>query len=123
VAWGGPPDPAADGTVAVDEFVEHAESVDEPWERSAAMSAAEFLRLDERSATRTSIEAQAGPEGGGPETVVVTLEGLGDDSVRAEQWTLSFEPEGDVYRLTGASWAQRCQPDRGHEDFSPEPCI
>ncbi len=122
-AWGGPPDPSADGTVAVDEFVEHAESVDELWERSAAMSAAEFLRLDERTASRTSIEGQAGPEGGGPETVVVTLDGLTDDSVRAERWTLSFEPEDDVYRLTEASWSQRCQPGRGHQAFTPEPCL
>jgi hypothetical protein len=122
-AWGGPPDPSADGTVAVDGFGEHAESVDEPWERSAVMAAAEFLRLDETTAARTSIEGQAGPEGGGPETVVVTLDGLADDSVRAERWTLSFEPEDDAYRLTEASWAQQCQPGRGHEDFTPEPCI
>jgi hypothetical protein len=121
--WPGAPDPAADGMVAVDGFVEYMNEVDEPWEGSAAMAAAEFLRLDERTATRTTIEGTASAEGTGPETVVVTLDGLLDDSVRAERWTLAFEPDGDVYRLTEAQWAQRCQPDRGHQDFTPEPCI
>lgn len=121
--WPGPPDPAADGTVAVDGFVEYMDEVDEPWEGSAAMAAAEFLRLDERTVTRTTIVSTASAEGAGPETVVVTLDGLLDDSVRAERWTLAFEPDGDVYRLTEAQWAQRCQPERGHQDFRPEPCV
>jgi hypothetical protein len=120
--WAGPPDPEADGTVEVGEFAEHQESVDEPWEGSAAMAAAEFLRLDERTATRTSIVGTAGPEGTGPETVVVTLDGLLDDSVRAERWTLEFTPDNENYLLTSAEWAQRCQPDRGHQDFSVEAC-
>jgi hypothetical protein len=121
-SWAGPPDPDADGTVAVDGFAEHQESVDEPWEGSAAMAAAEFLRLDERTATRTSIVGTAGPEGTGPETVVVTLDGLLDDSIRAERWTLVFEPDNEQYLLTSAEWAQRCQPGRGHQDFSVETC-
>ena len=121
--WAGPPDPAADGTVAVDGFVEYAQGVEEDWEGSAAMSAGEFLRLDERSAARTTIEATASPEGTGPETVVVTLDGLADDSVRAERWTLRLEPDGDVFTLTEARRDQRCQPGRGHQDFSPELCV
>jgi hypothetical protein len=121
--WAGPPEPAADGTVSVDEFVAYTEDVDEEWEGSAAMAAAEFLRLDERTATRTSIEGIASAEGAGPETVTVTLDGLLDDSVRAERWTLTFVPEGDGYRLTEAVWAQSCQRGRGHQDFGPEPCV
>ena len=120
--WAGPPDPEADGTVEVGEFAEHQESVDEPWEGSAAMAAAEFLRLDERTATRTSIVGRAEAEGTGPETVVVTLDGLLDDSIRAERWTLVFEPENETYLLTSAEWAQRCHPGRGHQDFSVESC-
>ena len=122
-SWPGPPDPAADGTVAVDGFNTYAESVDASWEGSAALAAGEFLRLDERTAARTTIEATASPEGTGPETVVVTLDGLADDSVRAERWTLRLEPDGDVFTLTEARWAQRCQPGRGHQDFSPELCV
>jgi hypothetical protein len=109
--------------VAVDGFDEYTADVEETWEGSAAMAATEFLRLDERTATATTIEASSSGEGEGPQTVVVTLDGLLDDSVRAERWTLTFVPEDEVYRLTEASWAQRCQADRGHQDFSPEPCI
>ena len=122
-SWAGPPDPAADGTVAVEGFAAYQEDVDEDWERSAAMAAAEFLRLDERTAARTSIEGMASAEGTGPETVVVTLDGILDDSIRAERWTLTFEPDGETYRLTNAKWTQRCQPGRGHQEFSTELCV
>jgi hypothetical protein len=123
VAEVGQPTRQPDGTASVDEFVEYAEAVDEDWEHSAAMAAGEFLRLDERRAARTSIEGTASAEGAGPETVIVTLDGLLDDSIRAERWRLTFVPEGDTYQLTAAEWAQRCQPGRGHEAFSPEPCL
>lgn len=121
--WAGPPDPEPDGTVAVEDFAAHQEEVDEAWEGSAAMSAAEFLRLDERTATRTGIEETASAEGTGPETVVVTLDGLLDDSVRAERWTLVFEPDGDTFTLTSAQWSQRCHPGRGHQDHAATPCV
>jgi hypothetical protein len=122
-AWGGPPEPAADGTVAVDGFVEYMDGVEEHWESSPAMSAGEFLRLDQQDAARTSIASATPAEGAGPATVIVTLDGLFDDSVRAERWTLTFTPDGDVYELTAAEWAQRCQPGRGHQAFTPEPCV
>ena len=63
------------------------------------MAAAEFLRLDERTAVRTTIDAKASSEGTGPQVVTVTLDGLLDDSVRAERWSLAFEPDGETYRL------------------------
>lgn len=123
-AWSGPPAPSADGTVSVDGFVEYQDGVDEPWERSAALAAGEFLRLDERTATRTTIDARAeSGEGGGPQVVVVTLDGLLDDSVRAERWTLRFEQEDDVYVLTEALREQRCRPGRGHQGYSPAACV
>ena len=120
--WAGPPDPGSDGTVAVEDFAAYQQDVDERWEGSAAMAAAEFLRLDERTAAATTIEGRASAEGAGPEAVTVTLDGLLDDSIRAERWTLNFEPDGDTLQLTAATWAQRCQPGRGHQDFSPELC-
>ena len=120
--WAGPPDPGTGGTVAVEDFAAYEQDVDERWEGSAAMAAAEFLRLDERTAATTTIEGRASAEGAGPETVTVTLDGLLDDSVRAERWTLTFTPEGENYVLTGATWAQRCQSGRGHQDFSSDLC-
>lgn len=119
----GQPTKQPDGTASVDEFADYAEAVDEDWERSAAMAAGEFLRLDERTAARTTIEGVSSAEGAGPETVTVTLDGLFDDSIRSERWTLTFVPKDDEYELTEARWAQRCQPGRGHADFSPEPCV
>lgn len=121
--WAGPPDAGTDGTVAVEDFAAYQQDVDERWEGSAAMAAAEFLRLDERTATTTTIEGRASAEGAGPEAVTVTLDGLLDDSIRAERWTLNFEPDGDTYQLTAATWAQRCQPGRGHQDFTADDCV
>lgn len=121
--WSGPPPPSADGTVSVESFVAYASKVSADWERSAAMAAAEFLRLDRRAAQGTIITGSASAEGGGPQKVVVTLYGLPDDSVRAERWTLSFVPDDGTFRLTSARRAQRCQPGRGHQRFSAEPCV
>ena len=122
VVWGGPPDPGAGGVVSVNGFASFQGSVDEHWESSAVMAAAEFLRLDERTVQRTTIDAQATAEGRGPQTVVVTLDGLLDDSVSAERWTLAFDEADGVYRLTAALRELRCWPGRGHRAFAPEPC-
>jgi hypothetical protein len=121
--WDGPPDPSSDGSVAVDGFVEYTDDVEETWEGSASAAAAEFLRLDGRNSARTTIAETRTAEGAGPASVVVTLDGLLDDSVRAERWTLTFSPEGDTFTLAEARWAQRCQPRRGHQNFSPDACV
>lgn len=123
LVWGGPPEPDPGGVISVDGFAGYQREVDEHWERSAAMAAAEFLRLDERTATRTTIVGKAPAEGTGPQTVVVTLDGLLDDSIRAERWTLGFDETDGVYTLTAALWEQRCQPGRGHQDFSADDCV
>lgn len=123
LVWGGPPDAGAGGVVSTEGFAGYQESVDEAWERSPAMAAAEFLRLDERRAARTTIDEKGGPEGAGPATVVVTLDGVPDDSVRAERWTLGFEESDGVYTLTAALRELKCHAGRGQQDFSAEPCV
>jgi hypothetical protein len=122
LVWGGPPDAGTGGVVSTDGFGSYQREVDEDWERSPALAAGVFLRLDERKAVRTTIDATAGPEGTGSQTVVVTLDGIPDDSVRAERWTLGFAQEGDVYALTAVLREVRCRPGRGHTDFSAELC-
>ena len=122
-AWAGPPEPAADGSASVVEFAEYQDGVEERWEASAELIAAEFLRLDGRTAVRTTIAGAGVGEGAGPRTVTVTFDGLLDDSVRAERWTLVFEPDGEGYRLESAVRTLRCHPGRGHDDFAPEPCV
>ena len=123
LVWAGTPDPGSGGIVSTNGFAAYQDNVDEHWERSAAMAAAEFLRLDERTAVRTTIDGRAPAEGQGPQTVTVTLDGLLDDSVRAERWTLAFEQEDETYRLTNALREQRCQPNRGHQEFSADDCV
>jgi hypothetical protein len=97
--------------------------VDETWEKAPALAAGEFLRLDQTTATSTTIDARSGPEGVGPTAVTVTLEGLPDDSIRSERWQLTFVPEDSTYRLSQARWAQRCRPNRGHQTFDPKRCV
>jgi hypothetical protein len=121
--WEGPPPPTADGRVAVASFDGYLNAVDETWEGSAEMAAARFVRLDRRASALTSIEAKSAPEGSGPAVVTVTLDGIPDDSVRAERWVLSFSEDGDAYTLTGARRVQRCRAGRGHETFNPQPCV
>jgi hypothetical protein len=123
-AWEGPAQPLpADGSLPVEAFARYAERVDERWERSPALVAAEFLRLDRAEAGRTALAADTGPEGAGPATVTVTLAGLLDDSVEAERFTLRLVREGEVWRLERADWAQRCRPGRGHRGFSAARCL
>jgi hypothetical protein len=122
-AWSGPPKPSADGTIDVSGFDDYETKVDESWEKVPALAAGEFLRLDSRTATITSIDARSGPEGNGPTVVTVTLDGLLDDSIQSERWELSFEPVDSTYRLSEARWAQRCRAGRGHAAFSAEPCV
>jgi hypothetical protein len=123
LVWSGPPDAGPGGAVSTQGFSGFQQGVDEEWERSPAMAAGIFLRLDKRTATRITIDAKAGPEGGGDQIVTVTLDGLADDSVQAERWTLGFEEgEDGVYRLTGALRELRCHEGRGHQDFAGEAC-
>jgi hypothetical protein len=122
--WAGVPEPLPPtGTLPVEGFADHAAGLEEPWERSPALVAAEFLRLDEAEAARTTIEVDAGPEAGGPALVTVTLEGLLDDSVRARRFVLDLARDGEAWRLERATWTQRCVPGRGHDAFSPQPCV
>jgi hypothetical protein len=122
--WGRPPEVQPSGVVSTEGFSAFQREVDEEWERSPALAAGIFLRLDERRVARTTIDAKAGPEGAGDQTVVVTLDGLADDSVRTERWTLGFEEgEDGVYALTGALRELRCHEGRGHQEFAGDPCI
>jgi hypothetical protein len=122
-SWAGPPPPAEDGSIEIDEFADYQESVDERWERSAETAAAEYLRLDERTAIRTAIAGRSEAEVPSPRAVTVTLDGLLDDSVRAERWILLFELANGSYRLTSGIRTLACNPGRGHEHFTAEPCL
>jgi hypothetical protein len=90
---------------------------------SPTQLALEFVRADRLQVALTTTQAEASPEGGGPTTVTVVLDGLADDSVRATRDVLRFTPDGSKWRLESAERTQRCQPGRGHQDFAAENCV
>jgi hypothetical protein len=123
--WDGLEEPLpAGGSLPVEEFNAYAESVEEPWEQDLAATVDEFVGRDASTAQSVSFQATSGPEGGGPATASLLLAGLLDDSVQARRYDLglSRRPDG-TWRVDDASWAQRCQSGRGHQAFSPEPCL
>jgi hypothetical protein len=123
--WEGLPEPLpADGTLPVDAFNAYAENAEESWERDLAATVDEFVGRDEIEAPNVSFQAVSGPEGGGPTSATLTLDGLLDDSVRARRYDLTLSRRQDgTWRIDSASWAQRCQEGRGHQSFTPARCV
>jgi hypothetical protein len=114
--WAGPPPPAADGSVSIAGFDQAA--------RSPLDTAAAFLRLDQVQAATTTLVSRTAAEGGDRATVTATFDGLLDDSIRAHRYVLELEQQTDgTWRLRSATFSQRCQPGRGHQDFSPALCV
>jgi len=124
-SWAGLPQPLPEaGTLPVAAFNTYAESVDEPWERSLLALSSEFVGLDATDGPDVSFVATSGPEGAGPASVTLVLDGLLDDSVRARRYVLTLSRRDDgTWRVDAAAWAQRCNEGRGHQDFSPGPCL
>jgi hypothetical protein len=121
VVWAGLPDSGAGGQSVVRRFNAYLEQRTGP--ASPTELALVFIRADRTQAARTTTEAQAAPEGGGPTTVTVIQDGLADDSVRAARHILHFVPAGESWRLDSAARTQRCHPGRGHQDFSASACV
>lgn len=120
--WAGPPGPDAGGNLAVERFNDYLAARGSE-ARSPIVAATTFLRLDEATATTTSIVTHATGEGSGPTTVTVTLDRLPDDSVRGRRSVLVFVQENGEWRLASATSTQRCWPNRGHQDFSTDRCL
>jgi len=126
--WSGPGQPGEDGTIQVDGFNTYASETGAGWAQSPIRMALEFLALGDPSdpdggAFITTAEQRASPEGGTEATVLVTLQGLLDDSVQAVRYSLEFEKQGGSWKLVTATWGQRCAEGRGHQDFSVELCV
>lgn len=116
-AWDGPPEPAEDGTISVAGFNEYARTLPDE-DRMPRGLALEFLQVE---APPYEVDVETRPGG---TTVTVLRENLEDDSVRAQRYTLEFAlvSGGDV-SLSSARVDYRCQPDRGHQNFTPELCL
>jgi len=118
-----PPPPRFDasGAVEVEAFNEYLEAADAAWETSAADVAIRFAHPVPQEAEQ--VGATLGKGDDGDTVAIVTVIGLADDSVAARRTSVVLEPVGDGWRLVRAQWTQRCQLDRGHEDWSIEPCV
>jgi len=110
--WSGPAERRpSDGVLEVNAFQEHADAVDEDWERDPEALAREYLG---------ALEGEASVDGS---QVTLLREDLQDDSVEAERFVLELEPDDERWKLVSARWEQRCHAGRGHQVFSPELCI
>jgi hypothetical protein len=122
--WPGPPKPRADGTIPIADFNAYLVGDGQAFATSPTAAVTEFLGLDESSASVTTMRATSPGEVRNFSEVVTTLEGLLDDSVKASRYTVELQRNDAMqWRLRAAEWAQSCQTGRGHQDYSPEPCV
>ena len=120
--WSGPPAPDESGAIVVDGFntflSNHSDLA-----RSPIRAATEFVRLKDPNALTTRVLAEASElENPSEVRVLLTEDGLADDSVRAVRYVLVFSRTDRRWRLQSARRVQRCQQGRGHQRFSPRPC-
>ncbi|HEY7795547.1 MAG TPA: hypothetical protein VIA10_16205 [Gaiellaceae bacterium] len=109
------------GTLPVDDFNEYTASHQLSWERDLAGTTDAFVGPRASEASSRSFQATSSGDSAGAS---LTLDGLMDDSVRAQRYELELGRRGDgTWKVEAASWSQRCQPNRGHQTFSPEPCV
>jgi hypothetical protein len=113
----------ADGTLPVDEFNAYTDEIDEPWERDLSSVAAAFVDAGATDAARRTFESTSRDEGA-TATATLILDGLFDDSVRAQRYDFELERRNDgSWTIVAATWSQRCRESRGHQDFSPDACL
>jgi len=113
-----------DGTIPVAAFNALLETSLAAWARSPLRASVEFLRVDDTNAFTTTVRVTTNPDARAQADVVVTADGLPDDSVHATRFAVHLTRRADeTWRLTSARWSQQCQPNRGHQDFTPAPCV
>ena len=120
--WSGPPPANAAGHVDVSGSGRFLAGEGKIFARSPTAATSEFLRLDRTSAMQSTVEATSPGEVRNFSEVVATLVGLQDDSVRDSRYTLEFQRVNGAWKLRAVDYAQRCQPGRGHQDYSPKLC-
>jgi len=110
--WDGPQRPFPDdGVLAVDEFNDYADTVEDDWQLDPERVALEFTKAPSGEVTVDG------------DRVTVLRDDLEDDSVRAERYVLELRRDGDEWRVDSARWEQRCHVGRGHQEFTPELCV
>jgi Immunoglobulin-like domain of bacterial spore germination len=106
--------------VPVSTFNTFVSSVDPAWAEEAVSTAFYFAvgPVDDEFPQRFEITNPA------PGVFEVTGWGSADDSVEAGRFLVRVAEQADgTWRVTSATWSQKCWPGRGHQDFSTVPCI
>jgi hypothetical protein len=90
--------------------------------RTAGGTALMLIGSDD--APDTTIEVSERPGTDGRTIVMITKSNLSDDSIHAVRYQIELQqmPDDTLFRFIGGQWAQQCQPDRGHQDFTTELC-
>jgi hypothetical protein len=121
--WNGPPPPDESGHIPVGGFNQFL-SRHPDIARSPIRATIEFVRLKDPTAMTTTVRAKASRLENPQEVrVILTEDGLPDDSIRAVRYALEFRRRDRRWELESARRTQRCQPGRGHQGFSPKPCV
>lgn len=114
----------ASGEVDVKGFNAYLESAEPPISTSPCDAAYVFAQGVAGDPGSGEVSVEVEPEGSAEATATVLAEGLADDSIEAQRWTLRFEPgEGDRVRVAEARVEYRCREGRGHRDFTSELCL
>jgi hypothetical protein len=122
--WPGPPKANANGAVEFSAFNDFLAGDGKEFAVSPITAVTEFLALDKTGAAVTTLRATSPGEVRNFSEVTVTLDGLLDDSVRAARYTIELQRnEPNQWRVRAVDWAQQCQAGRGHQSFSPQPCV
>ena len=122
--WNDSPDGGPDGTVAVDHFNALLETQRPDWQDSPVDVAVVFSHFaSDTTSEHGDLATSEVIESSTRERVQVTLTGIGDDSIAAERYGVELVRGALGWRLQSAQWSQRCQPRRGHQDFTTELCV
>jgi len=112
------------GSLDVEKFNDFLARGGDIFASSPIAAVTEFLRLDTVSAATTSIQSTTPGETRDQSAVVVILDGLLDDSIRAARYDIGLQRDpSQMWRLTSARLTVRCQAGRGHANFSAKRCI
>jgi hypothetical protein len=111
----------ATGTIMAPGFNEFVDTRQPAEARTAGGTALMLVGADDAPETVTDLTEVPGEES--RTFVTVTKSNLLDDSVYAVRYQIELQPMPDtLYRFIDGQWAQRCQPGRGHQDFTIETC-
>lgn len=55
--------------------------------------------------------------------ILITLEGLADDSVQGKRYRVEMGWTEAGWQMKTVGSQQRCWPGRGHQNWSPQPCV